>query len=1135
MCGIVCVVSRPSKRAVPSSDALLALLDAAIDASGDPARAGKALVDADTLLKGEAGVSALAEAYELQSAILDRLDRIDPVLDRLEQELEASSGLSTHELERRSNELSVLRDASWALRRDRIGAARAVAELCGKQASDSARNAYFAIHQAFAALDRMEVRGRDSAGVHVMVWGHGLEASDERVRRLLGSRVEDALFTSGSVRPGSGNRAWSFVYKAAAEIGELGDNTRVMRKAVLEDELLRLLVSQPGARVSVIGHTRWASVGIISEPNAHPVNSEELEQRGGAPYLVSAANGDVDNHADIKARYSLSIADPITTDTKVIPTLVSRRLSEGTSLVEAFRESVAQFEGSIAIATISADEPNKVLLALRGSGQGAFVGLAEDRFLVASEPYGVVEETMHYVRMDGEALADPDNPMSRGQVLVLDGDRAGTIEGITGLSYLGERLPSIDVITAEVTTRDIDRGDHRHFLSKEIAEAPLSFRKTLRGKIGERDGMLRATLDETVLPLSVLDRLASGAIRRIRVIGQGTAAIAGMSLAQLLRTLVDQRVYVDALPATELSGFQMQLDMTDSLIVAISQSGTTTDTNRTVDLVRSRGAAVIAVVNRRSSELAAKADGVLYTSDGRDVEMSVASTKAFYSQVAAGGLLACAIAEAIDPTRAAERDRLLTAMRQIPDAMVSVLAKHDEITAAARQFAPARRYWSIVGNGSNAVAAEEIRIKLSELCYKSISCDYTEDKKHIDLSCEPMIIVCASGLGDGTAQDVAKEIAIYRAHKALPIVIADEGEQRFDAAAAVIAVPKVDPSVSFVLCVMVGHLFGYDAALAIDSLALPLRAAREVVEHAVERGGVGSQLLAKVRHEIGGPSNRFNETLLVGSYDGNLEASTAVRVSTMLRVVLAPDPLQAYQSATGKVSSPEALLDDLTVALTRAIDELTRPVDAIKHQAKTVTVGISRSDEGLLDRALVKAVLEAGASRDALSYKVLKVVADLDPAVDQVVGFTRYRIEGDPEDGSATVAIVDRGGIARELESRVDRSSQLVGTKHRVAIDGNVLVARGRRDGRTVIFVPETKGAQTIGITLLHVIFHDHLPVSAMRSVLQGYDNRYDRLVDWVTETEGTFREDRLAEMGVADLLILPISDTADLWRTKQG
>jgi glucosamine--fructose-6-phosphate aminotransferase (isomerizing) len=87
--------------------------------------------------------------------------------------------------------------------------------------------------------------------------------------------------------------------------------------------------------------------------------------------------------------------------------------------------------------------------------------------------------------------------------------------------------------------------------------------------------------------------------------------------------------------------------MVDTLVVAISQSGTTTDTNRTVDLVRSRGAIVIAIVNRRNSDLGDKADGVLYTSDGRDVEMSVASTKAFYSQVAAGFLLAVAIADGI--------------------------------------------------------------------------------------------------------------------------------------------------------------------------------------------------------------------------------------------------------------------------------------------------------------------------------------------------------------------------------------------------------------------------------------------------------------------------------------------------------
>src|SRR5581483_11061253 len=91
-------------------------------------------------------------------------------------------------------------------------------------------------------------------------------------------------------------------------------------------------------------------------------------------------------------------------------------------------------------------------------------------------------------------------------------------------------------------------------------------------------------------------------------------------------------------------------DMHDTLVVAISQSGTTTDTNSTVDLVSSRGACVIAIVNRRNSDLTDKADGVLYTSDGRDVEMSVASTKALYAQIAAGYLLAAHLAQIVGGT-----------------------------------------------------------------------------------------------------------------------------------------------------------------------------------------------------------------------------------------------------------------------------------------------------------------------------------------------------------------------------------------------------------------------------------------------------------------------------------------------------
>jgi glucosamine--fructose-6-phosphate aminotransferase (isomerizing) len=521
----------------------------------------------------------------------------------------------------------------------------------------------------------------------------------------------------------------------------------------------------------------------------------------------------------------------------------------------------------------------------------------------------------------------------------------------------------------------------------------------------------------------------------------------------------------------------------------------------------------------------------MYTSDGRDVEMSVASTKAFYAQVAAGVLLACAITEAAGVGSDRRRHELLSSLRTVPSAMVEVIATRDRIAEAARRFAPSKRYWAIVGNGANAVAAQEVRIKLSELCYKSIACDITEDKKHIDLSSEPLILVCAAGLVGSTADDVAKEVAIYKAHKATPLVVATEGDERFAAASAVLSVPSLDPALAFVLSAMVGHLFGYEAALAIDASARPLREAREVIEHALSHSADADDIVRQVRAGVGPNADRFFDGLRTGLYDGHLEASTAVRLVGLLRDLASDSPLEAYQRATGSIATPGLLIDDLTAALTRAIEELTRPVDAIKHQAKTVTVGISRSDEGVLDRALVQEVLAAGVSRERISYRTMKVLADLDPAVAAVVGFTRYAIEGDPTT-NAIISIVDRGGLSRDVPSRVERNANLLGTKRRVAVDRDVLVARGRSDGRTVVFVPEVKAGVCTGITLLHVQFHDHLAADVMRGVLQGYDRRYDRLVDWVTETEGTFRDDRLAELSVADLLILPISEVADHWRS---
>jgi glutamine---fructose-6-phosphate transaminase (isomerizing) len=1114
MCGIIGVISRRPTRPVPTESEIVELLDRAVAAIDDVPAITTTLAEVDALLKGLPGLLALVDRPQLVAAITARLDQLDAFVADLDHRLETDD-LAADELEHRGAESIALRDGLWAVRNDRLRTAREVHKLAGREASEGALAAYLAIQQAFSALDRLEVRGRDSAGIHVFVHDHGLDLSDPAVQAAIRERTQDPTFQSGSVR--SLGNVLSFVYKAAAEIGELGDNTRALRAAVAGDRLLRLAVAAPSARTSVLGHTRWASVGIISEPNAHPINSDELESAGGAPYLVAALNGDVDNHADLRVEHQLRIHAQITTDAKVIPALVSRHIAAGHDELESFRRTVAAFEGSVAIGAMSSSHPDSMLLALSGSGQGLYVGLADDTFVVASEPYGVVEETLQYLRLDGE---------HGGEIVALDAARAGELAGIRRMRYDGTELPVTpdEITTATVTTRDVDRGDSPHFLLKEITESPRSMRKTLRGKIVERDGVLHAAVGERALTPDIAARLAAGTITRIRVIGQGTAAIAGQSAAALLDELSDGRLDVDAVLATELSGFQLRLDMSDTLAIAVSQSGTTTDTNRTVDLLRARGAAVIAIVNRRGSDLVDKADGVLFTSDGRDIEMSVASTKAFYAQVAAGALLACAITEAAGVGSDRRRAELLASLRELPEAMERVYAKREEIADAARRLAPPKRYWAVVGNGPNRVAAEEVRIKLSELCYKSIAADATEDKKHIDLSSEPLILVCAAGLRGSTADDVAKETAIFRAHKATPIVIADEGEQRYSAAAT-ITVPPVDPALGFVLSAMVGHLFGYEAALAIDGSARPLREAREAIERAVADTRDGDAVLAVLRSQIPPYAHRFLDGLRDHVYDGHLEASTAVRLVGLLRDVMSPNPVEQYAASSGRVGTPGVLIDELVVALTRAIEELTRPVDAIKHQAKTVTVGISRSDEGVVDRALVQAALHAGAGRDVLTYHTLKVLADLDPAVAEVTGFTRYRVD------DKTISIVDRDGISRDLPSRVDTDSRLVGTKHRVAESREVLVARGRRDQRTVILVPEVKAGTCTGITLLHVRFHDRLDAPVMKGGLQGYDNRYSRLVDWVSETEGEFDESKLAELPVADALIEPISDTADLWR----
>jgi glucosamine--fructose-6-phosphate aminotransferase (isomerizing) len=1066
-------------------------------------------------LSGVRGALSLAHGPGSIPVFERLLDDVWTKTEAIEHALDAGE-IRPSDVEQLNAALVRVKDAVWTVRRDCLRTVTTALDLAGRDASPHAVALFAQIEIGLSAIDRLEVRGRDSAGIAVFVRNHGLDLDAESTKALLDVRTNDPLLRSNSVRVTKGNLG--FVYKAAAEVGELGDNTAAIRDAIRSDPLLHLALTADTARLLVLGHTRWASVGMISEPNAHPVASDE------SPFVFAVLNGDIDNHVDISADEELEAPPEITTDTHIIPVLVARRMAEGLSLEDAFRRTVASFEGSVAIAAASLEHPDKLLLALRGSGQALYAGLSDGGYLVASEAYGFVEQARTYLRMDGD----------RGEVVVLSEPRTSATDGITRLDLQGAEIPvgDEDLRAAEITTRDVDRGPFPHFLLKELSEAPRSFRQTLRGRLVDVGGRTRVVVGEDTLPDDVRRMLREGMVRRIVVIGQGTAAIAGRTLgATLSRAIQPASILVEAMAATELSGFGLREDMSDTLVVAISQSGTTADTNRTVDVAKSKGAHVIAIVNRRQSDLSDRADGVLYTSDGRDVEMAVPSTKAFYAQVAAGFILAAAIAEVVPDTTGVD-ESVLAALRDLPEAMETVLLRRSEIGEVARRHVPYRRDWAVVGNGPNRIAAEELRIKLSELCYKSISSDVTEDKKHIDLSAEPLILVCAAGLLGSNAEDVAKEIVYYRAHKAAPIVICTEGEGGYDAALDVIRVPSVHPDLAFLLSAMAGHVFGYEAALVIDALAEPLREARSAIEAATETAAEirdPLRLLERVRPVLRAPATRFNDGLRTGSFDGHLEPSTAVRIASLFRYATGVVPLDSYQIEHGKIGTPTEVLGDLMAALTTGIDKLTRPVDAIRHQAKTVTVGISRAEETLLQVGLVKEALAAGVARDRLTYGTLRELAALDPSIGRVLGYTLYRVEGDP-DGDATVRITDRGGIARDIPSRTDRDPTLRGTKHRVAVEREVLVTRGH-DGRTLVMVPEVKGAEVTGILLLHVKLHEVLPADVMRGVLQGYRGRYSALRDTVTESEPTFRDDLLGEIPVADLLISSILALAERWR----
>ena len=600
------------------------------------------------------------------SALVTQLNEIiketKELLSREERLVEEKAGFfSTVKMETINGRLVLLRDIVWMAERDVLGNIEKIFRLFGagegQEICPVALRKYKKINFLLNCLDRLEVRGRDSAGIQVawmldssgreqlqtLLAGQGQEEEFSR-RSQWGDLVNGSVNASWSGGPGKagGNNTIAFTYKTSSIVGELGRNAANLRKSIREDAIFKALSGLEAVLDTAFLHTRWASVGSITPENCHPVNNFTIRddaaghqaaaeaafpRYGAGAWTISVAlNGDIDNFQQLRQDMEgegANIAPEVTTDTKIIPLVIQEYLRRGDDLQTAFRRAVNDFEGSQAIAMVSNLEPGKVFLALKGSGQSLYVGIAPDQYVFSSELYGLVEMTPHFLKMDGEKHS-PAAEGSAGQIFILDQESAGGLAGISACFYDGAPLvlQADQIGRAEITTRDIDRGDYPHYFLKEITEATVSVQKTLRGKYltawNKTGPTVSFNLGEDVVPAELKEALLSSRIKRIVVTGHGTAAVAGEAIACAMeRYLEGSPIRIEAKVASELSGFCLADQLSDTMIIAITQSGTTTDTNRAVAMAVERGAMVVAIVNRRQSDITTKAQGVFYTSDGR--------------------------------------------------------------------------------------------------------------------------------------------------------------------------------------------------------------------------------------------------------------------------------------------------------------------------------------------------------------------------------------------------------------------------------------------------------------------------------------------------------------------------------------
>ncbi|KID12517.1 glutamine--fructose-6-phosphate transaminase (isomerizing) [Ponticoccus alexandrii] len=545
------------------------------------------------------------------------------------------------------------------------------------------------------------------------------------------------------------------------------DRRRAVGKLV---NLSDLLVHEPLAGLSGIGHTRWATHGAPSADNAHP-------HRSGPVAVVH--NGIIENYKELRADLAEHGLTPQTqTDTETISMLAQHLLDKGLSPVEAAMQCIDRLEGAFALAFLFDGEEDLIVAARKGSPLA--IGHGDNEM---------------YVGSDAIALA----PMTSRITYLEEGDRAVlTREGATITDTEGRRV-NREMRTVQMDQTRIDKAGHKHFMAKEIAEQPVVLSDALAAYLTEAG----IALPEPGVDFSKIDRLT--------MVACGTAFYACFTAKYWFEQLARLPVEVDI--ASEFR-YREPPVIPGTTALFVSQSGETADTLAALRYCKDKADRILSVVNVAESSIARESDLALPIHAG--VEVGVASTKAFTCQLNVLLLLAIKAAEDRGLLSPEARDDLLAALRTLPGVMNAALAHDNALERIARQLSQARDIL-FLGRGLMYPLALEGALKLKEISYIHAEAYASGELKHgpialIDKTVPVVVMAPRDRLFEKTVSNMQEVMA--RGGKVVLITDAKGAEIAGQEAWHVIQMPEVPEILTPLLYALPAQLLAYHTAIA---------------------------------------------------------------------------------------------------------------------------------------------------------------------------------------------------------------------------------------------------------------------------------------------------------------------------------